>query len=157
MQTFQWILLFSVYVFAGINIGQLVNLIDRERNEYVADNRWTMAFMWLPAAIAAFSEYWQSKKIDSDNSESNQIWQQVQADWANREFDYPWETSVHEKIDLPVGFDGGVGWTGQKVSEELPELVSILGETDAVFSEPLFVVESSSAYTVEPAGNTLPG
>jgi hypothetical protein len=126
METVQWVLLFSLYVFAGINIGQLTNLVNHERNEYDTDNRYWLAFLWMPVAILALIEHLQSRSADSKLEEltatRNEIWEKVQSDWATRDFAspampyiYPWEKSGATKLDLPPGFDDAAGWADRKV------------------------------------------
>jgi hypothetical protein len=126
METVQWILLFSLYVFAGINIGQLTNLVNHERNEYDTDNRYWLAVLWLPVAILAMIEHLKGRAAEAEleklTETRNEIWERVQSDWATREFTgpampyiYPWETTSGTKLDFPPGFDDAAGWADRKV------------------------------------------
>jgi hypothetical protein len=126
MEAVQWFLLFSVYVFAGINIGQLTNLVNHERNEYDTDNRYWLALLWMPVAILALIEHLKGRAADAKLEElvetRNEIWEKVQSDWATRDFTspampyiYPWEKSGTTKLDLPLGFNDDAGWADQKV------------------------------------------
>jgi hypothetical protein len=113
-------------VFAGINIGQLTNLVNHERNEYDTDNRYWLAFLWMPVAILALIEHLQGRAADQKLEElietRNEIWEKVQSDWAERDFTdpampyvYPWEKTNTTKLDLPPGFDDAAGWANRKV------------------------------------------
>lgn len=52
-----WILFFSLWIFAGICIGQLINIVDRERGQYTIDNRWMMSVGWVYVHVMAILEW----------------------------------------------------------------------------------------------------
>ena len=170
MDTFQWILLFSVYIFAGANIGQLTNLIDRERNEYTTDNRWMLAGLWLPISFLAMLEYWQFKQQAKREDEMldavmdpkhRKIWEEVKADWIEREFEEPLSSFNNNLLELPLGFDGNAAnWFAKAealrhtdIPKNLNGLLKPVTESETVFTQPLTLVKPTASDTVEPAGD----
>jgi hypothetical protein len=85
-----------LYVFVGINVGQLINLVDHARDEYTYDNRILMGFLWLPIMVVATIEHlysWKQKQLSvpviSQANQFETVWQSIRRDWLQRGFPEP--------------------------------------------------------------------
>lgn len=154
LHTLEVILFWSMYFFAGANIGQLANLIDTERDEYSIDNRWWLTPFWLPVAIAALVEHWRSKSTHNDlealRRERNELWQKIQRHWeTSDDLSYPWESSVGAATDPSSSLQTGVPtWSNVHRSKSSSELLTEM--PPPLSQEAYFAFMSASS--AEPVG-----
>lgn len=83
----------ALYAFAGYQMGQLVNLVDRERGIFDGSMTPLMIFFWLPVALFAMIEFRLKKK-----GIENEIWIKSEIDRSpNIDVVYPWEEQACEQ------------------------------------------------------------